>query len=393
MGGAAMEPQWKDWGPLRTRYEQAAPRKILTLDGGGIRGIISLEVLVRLEELLRKKLKKPDLVLADYFDYIAGTSTGAVIAAALAIGMKTTDVRDLYQRVGRGAFTKQSLLSRWSSMYQGGPIEQVLKETFGETTTLSPEGLRTLLLIVMRNATTDSAWPLSSNPDALYNRSGRDYQNLGFPLWQVVRASTAAPVFFPPEVIAMEGKKGKKEFVFVDGGTTAYNNPAFLAYKMATEPRYCLGWKTGEKNLLVVSVGTGSAPVEGPTAEDPELNLLANALHTLRAVLHQAQVDQDMSCRMIGRCTYGDKLDREVGDLVPVDADGPVPLSRDLGRAFLYARYDVSLTEDGLLPLGLGHIVPAKVAALDAIDATSALQEIGYKLAERVSIEHLGTFV
>src|SRR6185295_11893027 len=127
----------------------------------------------------------------------------------------------------------------------------------------------TLLLIVTRNATTDSAWPLSSNPHALYNRNGRDYQNLLFPLWQVVRASTAAPVFFPPEVIAMQGKEGRKEFVFVDGGTTAYNNPAFLAYKMATEPRYCLGWSTGEKNLLVVSVGTGSAPVEGPSADDP----------------------------------------------------------------------------------------------------------------------------
>src|SRR5439155_23828364 len=136
-----------------------------------------------------------------------------------------------------------------------------------------------------RNATTDSAWPISSNPDARYNRLDRDYCNLKFPLWRIVRASTAAPIYFPPEVITMDGQRGKKEFVFVDGGTTAYNNPAFLLYKMATAPAYSLGWASGERNLLIVSVGTGTAPIEGPTADDPETNLLANAARTFRSVM------------------------------------------------------------------------------------------------------------
>ena len=81
-----------------------------------------------------------------------------------------------------------------------------------------------------RNATTDSPWPLSNNPFAKYNQLERDDCNLKFPLWQLVRASTAAPVFFPPEKI----KAGKREFVFVDGGVTTYNNPAFIAFLMAT---------------------------------------------------------------------------------------------------------------------------------------------------------------
>jgi hypothetical protein len=190
-------------------------------------------------------------------------------------------------------------------------------------------------MVVTRNATTDSAWPISSNPDAKYNQIGRDYCNLEFPLWKLVRASTAAPTFFPPEIVSMEGKAGTRRFVFVDGGTTAYNNPAFLLYKMATAPQYGLGWPSGERNLLIVSVGTGSAPVKGPTFEDPEMNLLSNAITTLKSVLYQAQVDQDISCRTIGRCVHGGFLDREVQDLIPIEGQALVrsPLGRDLGRA------------------------------------------------------------
>lgn len=388
-----MDGHWASWGHLRERYETPGPRKILCCDGGGIRGVISLEVLVRLEQLLRAKLGRPDLVLSDYFDYIAGTSTGGIIAAALAIGMPAQDVRDLYLRVGRDVFTKEGLLSRWKSAYQGGPLEQILKQTFGERD-LSPAGLRTLLLVVTRNTTTDSAWPISSNPHAAYNRHGRDYNNLLFPLWQVVRASTAAPTFFPPEVIRMQGAQGAREFVFVDGGTTAYNNPAFLAYKMATEPRYQLNWQSGEDKLLIVSVGTGSAPVEGVSADNPELNLLANAIHTLQVVLNQAQIDQDMSCRMIGRCTHGGVLDREVGDLIPVDAAGTrKPLQEDLRRAFLYARYDVSLTHEGLLPFGLADLEPARLRKLDAVESIPQLQRVGYQLAQQIDLKDFGPFV
>jgi uncharacterized protein len=388
------EKSFEHWGHLRARFAEPRPRKILALDGGGIRGVLTLEVLVKIEQLLREKLQKPELVLADYFDYIAGTSTGGIIAAALAIGMDAKAVRDLYLRVGQETFKKQSLLERLNSAYQGGPLEQILKQTFGHQRSLAPADLRTLLLIVTRNTTTDSAWPISSNPDAKYNAVGRDYCNLGFPLWQVVRASTAAPTYFPPEIIAMQGAKGEQKFVFVDGGTTAYNNPAFLAYKMVTEPRYKLGWRHGEKELLIVSVGTGGHPVEGQTAEDPELNVLANAVHTLRSVMNQAQVDQDMSCRMIGRCSYGKWLDREVHDLVPVDAaEKPIPLDTGLGRAFLYARYDVDLTVEGLLALGLGGLDPVPLRALDALAVIPQLRQVGYQLAERVKLAHFGSFV
>ena len=68
----------------------------------------------------------------------------------------------------------------------------------------------------MRNATTDSPWPISNNPYAKYNERSRLDCNLALPLWQLVRASTAAPTYFPPEVVVV----GNREFIFVDGGVT-----------------------------------------------------------------------------------------------------------------------------------------------------------------------------
>ena len=93
----------------------------------------------------------------------------------------------------------------------------------------------------------------------IQRRSRKDC-NLQIPQWKIVRASTAAPVYFPPEVIEWDASDPSKSFVFVDGGTTAYNCPAFLMARMVTEPAYRLGWPRGEGKLLVVSIGTGSNP-------------------------------------------------------------------------------------------------------------------------------------
>ena len=72
----------------RDRVRSPGPKKLLALDGGGIRGVITLELLARMESMLAKQLGAgDDFVLGDYFDYIGGTSTGAVIAAGLAKGL------------------------------------------------------------------------------------------------------------------------------------------------------------------------------------------------------------------------------------------------------------------------------------------------------------------
>jgi predicted acylesterase/phospholipase RssA len=391
-----VQHHWERWGHLAERYRPERRRKILALDGGGIRGMITLGVLKQLEEeLMVAQGAGSDFRLGDFFDLIGGTSTGAIIAAGLARGMSVDDITAFDRDFGTTAFARRKLWQRVQSLYGEGGLAKTLQETFGSETNLQPEHLRCLLVVVTRNATTDSAWPISSNPDAKYNEPDRSNCNLKIPLWRLVRASTAAPVFFPPEVISWDENDPTQSFVFVDGGTTAYNNPAFLLFKMATEPAYKLGWQTGERNLLVVSVGTGGAPVLGETADDPDTNILAAAMNTLSSLMSQASVDQDVSCRVVGRCTYGGIIDRELHDLVPADpdiADRPLSLDADLGKAFLYVRYNAELTPTGLDQLGLGKLDAKRMRKMDEVENLKDLTSIGDALGKRVDVAHLGAF-
>ncbi|HUA03436.1 MAG TPA: patatin-like phospholipase family protein [Solirubrobacteraceae bacterium] len=391
------EDDWKRWGRLADRYREPRPRKILALDGGGIRGVITLGVLKRLEDELRQARGEDESFrLCDFFDLVGGTSTGAIIAAGLARGMSVDAITSFYHEFGTTAFERRKVWMLWQSLYGGGKLAKTLQRTFGARTDLSPKNLRCLLTCVTRNASTDSAWPISSNPAAKYNDPGRADCNLKIQLWKLVRASTAAPVFFPPEVISWDDDDPTKAFVFVDGGTTAYNNPAFLLFKMATEPAYQLGWPTGERNLLIVSVGTGAAPVIGGTAEDPNTNVLEAAMNTLSALMSQASVDQDISCRVVGRCTYGGIIDREIHDLIPVDPGipaKPLSLEEDLGKAFIYTRYNAELTADGLKQLKLRGVNADKMRKMDETGNIDDLAKIGAAVGKTVDLAHLGHFV
>jgi uncharacterized protein len=383
------------WGPLAERYETERPRKLLALDGGGIRGILTLEVLAKIESLLAQATGKGTAFrLCQFFDYIAGTSTGAIIAAGLARGMSAQELLTFYQQTGPAMFDKAFLLQRWKTLYKSEPLAKELQKTFGEKTTLSPEDLCCLFLAVTRNVTTDSPWPVSSNPLAKYNQRARKDCNLQIPLWRLVRASTAAPIFFPPEVLPWDPNDPSKTFVFVDGGVTPYNNPAFLLYRMATLAPYKLSWKTGEKNLLLISVGTGAAPTLDGDILSPEKNAVSNLAGLPSALMYGALVDQDINCRTVGRCVYGAPIDREVGDLIPRDTAGaPIPISQDCGRAFLYARYNAELTREGLDAMGLKDVKPDQVSKLDSVQYIPQLRQVGQKVGDEVKIEHFGTFV
>jgi uncharacterized protein len=383
------------WGPLAARFGKPAPvRRLLALDGGGIRGIITLHVLLELETQLRDSLEAgPEFRLCDAFDYIGGTSTGAIIAAGLARGMPVSELIGFYRETGPLMFDKRWLLARCKSLYRTEPLAEQLKARFGETTLLGSEQLRSLLLVVTRNSSTDSAWPVSSNPLAKYNAVGRKDCNLQIPLWQLVRASTAAPVFFPPEVLPWDRQDPNKTFVFQDGGMTPYNNPAFLLYRMATLPPYNLGWPASERQLMLVSVGTGTAPAIDGDATSPGRNIGATLMDLPSALMSGSKADQDINCRMIGRCVHGASIDSEIGDLIPREGGELVPLERGLGRAFLYARYDADLTQAGLAKLGLPDVEPQRVAALDAVDALDEMSRVGEAAAREVDVKRFGDLV
>lgn len=375
------------WGDLAARYETKQPRKILALDGGGIRGVLTLGILTKLEEDLKKQLGRgDDFRLCDYFDHFGGTSTGAIIAAGLAIGMSTHELLDFYKKFGKAMFAKAryTILGWFLSgfKFKSGPLTEKLKEVYGADTNMDIANgkFKSLLTVVTMNRSTDSPWPISNNPLAKYNDKSRPDNNQKINLYQLVRASTAAPSYFAAETVSWDENDPSKTFVFVDGGVTPYNNPAFLLYKMSTLPAYNLNWQTGEKNLLVVSVGTGAATTTGAYRNLGKL--ISNIPNNL---MYAMQVDQDFNCRTVGRCTYGDQIDREVYDLIyPTDKE----------KDFLYVRYNADMSDDGLKELGFGHLDPKKIRKMDEPDNIQDLLDIGQAAAnQQIKMEHFGSFV
>jgi len=365
----------------------AGQRRLLACDGGGIRGILSLEILAELERKLRREYDDDQLVLADYFDYIAGTSTGAMIAAGLALGWPVERLMGIYLYKGPNMFATLPFWKRIQTLFgHKFPSEKLaadMRDEYGTETLFGDAEMKSLLLTIVHNSTTDSPWPLSNNPQAKYNDPANDDCNSKLPLWEVVRASTAFPLAYPPEPITLGGS----EFIFVDGALTPYNNPAFQLYLMATIPEYRLEWETGIDKMLLVSVGTGMSPQVHPKLEEKDMNALHTAKTLLPTLLNGPVVQQDMVCRMIGKCIHGAEIDGEIGDLSEGAGDD---------RKFSYVRYNAMLTEDGLEQLGLGHLAGEKtrkgVASPMGMKWVPQLREIGRAVAKEVDMATYADF-
>jgi hypothetical protein len=384
---------------LNERLRAPGPKKILACDGGGILGLISVEILAKLEADLRAARNDPKLVLADFFDFACGTSTGAIIAACVSAGMAMADIRKFYVDSGAQMFDKASLFKRLRYSYEDEALAEKLRVELNRAlghapgdapATLGDPGLRSLLMMVLRNHSTDSPWPVSNNPAAKYNQRGRRDCNLDLPLWQLVRASTAAPTFFPPEVVTFApGTPEEYQFVFVDGGVTTYNNPAFLAFQMATAAPYHLNWATGAERMLIVSVGTGNAARARPDLDAEDLWLLDHAKSIPSALMNAASAGWDMACRMLGECRHGGPIDREVGDMLAAPGES----NWTGAKQFAYARYDPDVSPAGLAALGLADIDPASVQVMDSIQHIAAIQRVGATYANaHVRREHLRGF-
>lgn len=347
--------------------------------------MIALRVLAHIEGLLRERSGRPDLVLSDYFDYIGGTSTGGIIAAGLAIGLPVAAIEGFYRTQCQRLFapTRNPIKQFLYARYDAGPLSAKLKEIFGEHTTLGSCRLKTLLLLVMLNAATSSPWPVSNNPRAKYNDPALGAEsNLNLPLWQLVRASAAAPYLFEPEAIQV----GRNRFLFYDGALTSMNNPAAKLFQMATAPVYRLGWATGEHRMLLVSVGTGLLPREVPRLGLLDKQVATTIIHAMEALLFAGTAEVDLQCRSLGTVLAGDKIDSEVGDFIGQEPVGLSPL-------FTYLRYNALLTEKGLRPLGCAELCASTRFRLDDVTSIEACATVGNAIAgQRVKADHFAGF-
>ena len=147
--------------------------------------------------------------------------------------------------------------------------------------------------------------------------------------------------------------------------------------------------------MLIVSVGTGAAESLGATAAAANKTIVTTVAGLPGELMYAIQVEQDINCRTIGRCTFGSRLDREILDLVPRQADGitTIPLTTDLGRHFLYARYNADLSAQGLSAAGFNDVNPTSIQKMDAVENMETLLTIGRKAGEAVDPLHLGPFI
>ncbi len=355
------------------------PKRILALDGGGIRGVLSLRILNRMESIIRSRTGNKSATLSDYFDLIGGTSTGAIIAAGLAMGWDVKKLVRMYDKFGEAVFEsdffRRGLLR---PKFSEKVLVDQLKANFGNVT-LGSDKLKTGLAVVMKRLDTGSPWVVFNNPRGKYfeQRPGSNaIPNKDFLVRDVVRASTAAPTYFKPELIEVgSDQKG----AFVDGGVSPHNNPALLLFMLSTINGYGLNWPVGEDNLLLVSVGTGNA-LPGQSADSVMKAKAAKlGITALASLMDDASVLNETMLQWFSRSATARPIDRELGDL-GTDLLG--------GNALLtYLRYQAWLDKDWLrdnLNIELAKKELDALAEMDKPENVRRLSEIGDAVAARL---------
>jgi uncharacterized protein len=221
------------------------PFRILSLDGGGIRGVVAATILAEVERQINQPLNQ-------YFDLIAGTSTGAILASAIAMGKTSQDILNLYKNKGKRIFPYSKIFTfeRLPLVWQYGlsapkfsdkGLIEVLQEEFGQIKLSkldkSPRLLITTYNTIERQFIVFKSW-----------RKFDPWANI--PLWEACVCSASAPTFFPAHKLEVKLEKGTKNYTLIDGGMGA-NNPTACAVAEAL----FLGKPV--KDLSVLSIGTG----------------------------------------------------------------------------------------------------------------------------------------
>jgi uncharacterized protein len=369
---------------LRDRHLfDAGPKRMLSLDGGGVRGVISVAFLERIEAILSADAGN-DIRLSDHFDLIGGTSTGAIIAGALALGKTTGELKDIYHRLAPLAFRRSKFrIPFLQPKFDVTALRREIAAIVGDQTLDSSE-LRTGFGIVAKRVDTASLWIVANNPRAPYwdtPREGNFIGNRNYLLTNLLRASTAAPTYFEPESIPI---LEKVQGLFIDGGVSPHNNPALALFMMTRLKPYGLCWETGLDKLTIVSVGTGGYRQRLDRASLGRMQNLTLALHALRTVMDDSQGLILALMQWFGQSPTPWLVNSEIQDLLQdVFPAGPL---------FRFLRYDVRLEADWLerqLGIKLSEKDLARVREMDNPESIPLAYEIGQRAAERqVEKEH-----
>jgi len=377
---------------LLERLDAKTPKKILSLDGGGIRGALTLGYLKKIERILRAKHPgNKDFRLSDYFDLIGGTSTGAIIASLLSLGKTVDEITQLYMELGNKIFGEKR--NWWNPLetfqwlkanYDYKGIAEGLQSALGADTTLGSDKIKTGLCIVAKRADTNSIWPIINHPRGKYFDAVTS-KNKDLLLWKVVRASTAAPTYFAPQLMEV---KDDQPAAFIDGGLSMANNPALTLLMVATLKGFPFHWPMGADNLLLVSVGTGYLEFKRQVGDIDEATMLTWAGSIPDMLMQDASWQNRILLQWLSKSPTAEIMDREIGDMNDDIISGTPLLS--------YLRYNFAITKDNLNALGFEREFDDRDVISIADMAKAKNKELLYAIGERASTvikaEHFENF-
>jgi patatin-like phospholipase/acyl hydrolase len=246
--------------------------RILSLDGGGMRGIIPATVLEYVENKIIEITKNPNARLADYFDLVAGTSTGGILSGFYLTPnpdkspenpktkYKACEAVGFYENDGIKIFNDSK---KWSwfglrqlfnaAKYSPKALEIILNREFQD---LKMSNLYKPCIITTYNMFSKNAFFFSSREPQKKQRE--------FYLRDVLRSTSAAPTYFPPAFI--KNLSTKKEMINIDGGVFA-NNPSMCAYSESRASEFGDVSFPSAKDMLILSIGTGGGQFDLPNVK------------------------------------------------------------------------------------------------------------------------------
>ncbi len=402
------------------------PKKMLALDGGGVRGAITVAFLEEIERILSEEQQKqlgptadkhpapPEgterakakpIRLGDWFDLVGGTSTGAIIAGALALGHTIPEIKEFYLRLAPRVFKRPfwrvpGLQSKFDARALTDEINLIVKDR-----RLDSPDLITGLAVIAKRMDTGSTWILANNKKAPYWDGNKHYR-----LATLVRASTAAPHYFDPEILAItedapedplgavkanlsglpvlslllskvralygmvskSGPSSETHGLFVDGGVTPHNSPSLALLMTTVLKPLGICWQLGPENLTIISIGTGLYRTKVTFADVGFAGALRLALGALLSLMSDTQYLALAEMQWLGQCMTCWTLNSELRTLC-----GDTPPG---GPWFRFARYDLRL-EHPWLSQNLGLTLSDKeLARLQGMDDPGTIETI-YSIA------------
>lgn len=317
--GAPIAAPIPDEGLRRPSLANGSPYRVLSLDGGGIRGLYTATVLQQLAARIARLCGsdvETRLDLGAKFDLIVGTSTGSILAIALAAGVPLDDLLALYRTKAASIFqrpmplqggcpgdTRRALLwairRTWSPANRTSELRGALLDVLGEETLGQLYGRRGIGICVPAvNAETQRAWVFKTPHGP---RLTRDHN---YKLVDVCMASAAAPIYFPMHRVQSPNAGSTSVHTFVDGGLWA-NDPVMVALAEALE------FADGSRPIEILSVGTCSGVRSKPLDEhDAEcgvlgwkggIDIVGMSLEAQASVMHY--LAQKVAGAMAGRVT------------------------------------------------------------------------------------------